>query len=446
MSQLTPIIFSLVDQSGLEPETAKIYVGGWINGGAAVAVLTSKGTFEENQKTVPFWPLSSLSQVTLDGPTNGDDRLIFVAASEAPAPLTITDAGHPVQYTQFPYADAPGVAAPGPFDVFEFGLNAQLDVSAVSGFALNISFTVEDVPIPNQFGVTPTVSRSDIATAWKAFIANETKSLPSATAFGELLYDAALPGSTATPPLIDGQFFALCDPNDMLAAKTGNYQQETDDPLASFFDDTLLAFFAQGNYLSINLGPGRIYKGSAAPKTNPQTNVDSIAYSLSNGAASYDFFLPMSDNRARYPGLTGAQYVFQQAFGPLTPAGSAGDAGLLQDCIWEALCRGVALDGVAQTDAEKAIAGYSTSRWNQWSSWYPVGKPSHLYAKFLHCSDKDGNDSRLSGHPPIFYGGAAYGFSMDETPIGPYTGPNVPSKTPYNVSSGKVTVTVGKWQ
>ncbi len=152
--------------------------------------------------------------------------------------------------------------------------------------------------------------------------------------------------------------------------------------------------------------------------------------------------MPLSPTSPTKAGLKGAQYVFQQAFNDLTPAGSAGDAGLLQDCIWEAICRGVSIYGVFP---QKKSKGESTASWNDSSIWYQEGIASHVYAKFLHYSTIDGKDSR-SGGIPIFYNNAAYGFSMDENPLGPYSGPNIPSKTPMNVpDDATVTITVGPW-
>lgn len=89
--------------------------------------------------------------------------------------------------------------------------------------------------------------------------------------------------------------------------------------------------------------------------------------------------------------------------------------------------------------------GFSTKKWNDWTQWYKAGKACHSYSKFLHYSDLDGTDSRLSGKPSIVLNSAVYGFSMDENPIGPYDGPDVPSKTRSNISSGTVNVTVGAW-
>ncbi|WP_417690843.1 hypothetical protein [Roseibium sp.] len=448
------ITISLKDDSGLG-DVASAWVAGWINASSNnFAVLQPDGTFVVNTPlatTVPFLKVSTLPNLTLNVATNGNDRLLFVIAPNQPTALTVSSKA-PVAYTQYPSLVTPGVAAPGPFDVFEFGMNAQLDLSAVSGFGLNLRFSTSDTEgagasageenPSTDYGVRESVSRAQIAKAFKAFVAQEAEAYPQAAGYSELLYDKALSGGSYTPPLIDKQYFAICDPNDMLASKSQNYTVTTDDPLEAFWDSTLADVFKAGNMLSINLGSAavpNIYSGSCAPATNPMTNFTTTAFSLSNGVDSYQFYCPI-------PGLQSAQYVFQQAFGDLTPAGSSGDAGLLQDCIWEAICRGVALAGVAVADISlTGDSGFSTTAWNDASSWYPAGAPTHVYAKFLHCSDAQGNDSRLSGQQPIFYGGAAYGFSMDENPIGPYSGPNVPSKTIGNISSGTVTVTLGAW-
>jgi hypothetical protein len=298
-----------------------------------------------------------------------------------------------------------------------------------------------------RFGVRGDVARNMIGNAYKAFVANEANSVAAASAFADLLYDSPIGVPNApTPPLVGGQYFGICDPNDMLASLTGNYGGTTTDALSTYWDSTLTAFFKIGSYLSINLSANptdpNIYSGKCSTQTNPKTGVASPAYTLSKGATSYTYYMPLASGQS-LPGLTGAQYVFQQAFGDLTPAGAADDAGLLQDCIWEALCRGVGPAGVSAT---AITSGESTTAWNTAANWYKAGNVSHVYAKFLHCSDVDGNDYRVVGTDPILFGGAAYGFSMDETPIGPYSGPNVPFKTTQNVPDGStVTITVGPW-
>ncbi|WP_150525406.1 hypothetical protein [Roseibium sediminis] len=448
------VTITLQDKTGFSTRGgAAIWVAGWINGGDATTfqTLQADGSFGPAADTLPFFQATSLPGITLSAATNGNDRLLFVASSSQPSPLAIANAT-PIQYAQYPYAGEPAssIAPPGPFDILEFGLGAAFNLSAVNGFGLNLSFsaTPDGTTTVQNFGVRPDISRAQIASAWSAFIVNETKAYPPAAAFEGLLYSEPLPGQSWMPPLVDGQFFALCDPNDMLAARTQNYTGTTSDPLASFWDKTLDDFFREGNFLSINLGSEtarNVYQGMARSMINPKTGVQCVAYHLSNGTNSYAFFKPISAPNAA-PGLTGAAYVFQQAFGDLTPAGSGADAGLLQDSIWEALCRGVAMDGVMEVCATDAsLGGFTTRAWNTWKNWYTSGKACHFYAKFLHCSDVDGNDSRVSGKPPIFYGGAAYGYSMDETPVGPYSGPNVPSKTVGTVSSGTVTVTIGPW-
>ncbi|MBL0899395.1 MAG: hypothetical protein IBJ17_11950 [Reyranella sp.] len=57
---------------------------------------------------------------------------------------------------------------------------------------------------------------------------------------------------------------------------------------------------------------------------------------------------------------------------------------------------------------------------------------------------RHGGDSRTSGSP-IFIDNAAYGFGEDENPAGPYTGPNVPSKSPAVPDGSTVNVHIGQW-
>jgi hypothetical protein len=73
------------------------------------------------------------------------------------------------------------------------------------------------------------------------------------------------------------------------------------------------------------------------------------------------------------------------------------------------------------------------------SNWYGAGNDAKVvydaYAKFFHFSDINGNDSRTSHRPPIYFNNLAYGFSLDEG-FQPAinTGPN-----------DTVTVTLGPW-
>ncbi|MDP2372448.1 hypothetical protein [Reyranella sp.] len=431
--------FNLVDSTNLQSSVAQAYVAGWINGSSSsFQVLQSDGTFGGSGPTsVPFYLVSLMPSVTLDVATNGNDQLLFVVSPTQPTALTVLNSA-PQKYTQYPYPVTPGIAAPGPFDIFEFGLNAQDDVSAVSGFGLNLSFAVSG-DSSQQFGVASTVTRQEIGAAFTAFIANEAAIQPAAKAFAELLYDGPINVANApAPPSIDGQFFAISDPNDMLNALTNNYTTATDDPLATFWDSTLNSFFAAGNYLSINLSGDAVPNVYSGQCTSTATGT---AYTLTNGTNTYTFPNPLNSDTNPL-GFAGAQYVFQQAFGPYTPSGAGGDAGLLQDSIWQALCRGVAMAGVFTSPV---TGGASTFPWNDWTTWYTFIGAYHVYAKFLHYSDANGNDSRTSGQPPIFIANAAYGFSEDENPDGPYSGPNVPSKSADVPDGSTVTITVGPW-
>ena len=408
------------------------------NSGSVSVAIFSQG--------LAYCAVSSVSSIALATATNGNERLVFTVAPAQPAPLPLYAASPPVsspppaaptspvpayavmQYPPPPYGNQPQPSPPGPFDFFEFGYDAAADVSAVNGFGLNLSFTYSGT----SFGVDPTVSRATIASAYTAFIANEGT---SAAAYGELLTNGAL-GATYTPPTVKGEFFAIADPSDMLIAEQAAGTLGSD-ALATYWDSTLNDFFAVGSYLSIDLsGDGsNVYDGQCATQT--LNGVSTAAYTLSNGTNSYTFYQPPQ-------GLDSALYVFQQAFSQYQSGGSAGDAGLLQMNIWEALCRGVAVAGVSSTQPQ---SGFSTTAWNAYANWYAAGSTCDYYAKFLHYATTDGKDSRLvDGGSPMFFGSAAYGFSADEDPNGAYSGPNVPSKTEGNVGPGStIAIVLGPW-
>lgn len=392
-----------------------------------------------------FNAVSALPSVTLSTATNGNERLVFTVAAAQPAALPLyaqpgavstpppaaptgpLSAYAVMQYPPAPYINQPQPSPSGPFDFFEFGFDAAADVSAVNGFGLNLSFSVSGVSL----GVNSSVRRSTVASAYGLFITNEGA---NAAPFGELLSNGAV--SSYTPPTVKGQFFALCDPSDMLLAKQ-NAGTAALDPLATYWDSTLSKFFAVGSHLSIDLSSNgsNVYAGQCSMQS--LGGVSTAAYTLSNGTNSYTFYKPPA-------GVQSALYVFQQEFNALQSGGSAGDAGLLQMNIWEALCRGVGPAGVFATSPS---SGASTKAWNDATKWYAAGSICDYYSKFLHCSTAQGTDSRLSGNgSPLFYGGAAYGFSADENPDGAYDGPNVPSKTLGNVGPGStINIVVGPW-
>jgi hypothetical protein len=242
-----------------------------------------------------------------------------------------------------------------------------------------------------------------------------------------------------TPPLPDGQFASITAPKDWLGNQQPNATQvppglASQDPLATFWDETITNFFQSGNHLSIYLGkenpPNAIYSGSS----------DGTQYTLSNGLNTYHFPKPTGGS------LANALYVWSQANAP------GGDEGLLQDQIWQALCRGVALDGVRASPITNAE---TTTAWNDHTKWYTqhasTAFPSFQsvycpYSKFLHYSTLQGTVD-TTGTTSIFLHNAAYGFGEDENPIGnPYTGPLVPSKLDGTVFDGSsVTIRLAPW-
>jgi hypothetical protein len=247
-----------------------------------------------------------------------------------------------------------------------------------------------------------------------------------------------------TPSLPDGQFASITAPKDWLgnqAVYTGDPAGSAAnvDPLATFWDTTIDKFFQSGNHLSIYLGkenpPNAIYSGWS----------DGTRYTLSNGLTTYHFH-KHAPSTGQSQSLANALYVWSQA------NALSGDEGLLQDQIWQALCRGVALDGVstsAITNAETTTAWNDTTKWytQHTSTVFPDFQSVYCpYSKFLHYSTLQGAVD-TTGTTSIFLHNAAYGFGEDENPIGnPYDGPLVPSKLDGTVFDGSsVTIRLAPW-
>lgn len=251
-------------------------------------------------------------------------------------------------------------------------------------------------------------------------------------------------GGTVTPVLFQGpslpdsEFVAITAPKDWLANQVPSPTKTppglaSQDPLATFWDETIESFFQSGNFVSIYLGKDPaypIYSGSS----------DGTQFTLSNGPNTFQFPKPTGGS------LANAMYVWSQENAP------SGDAGLLQDQIWQALCRGVALDGVS---ASSVTNGESSTAWNDSTTWYTQHTSTAFptfesvydpYSKFLHYSTLQGTVD-TTATTSIFLHNAAYGFGEDENPIGnPYNGPLVPSKldgTVYDDSS--VTISLAPW-
>lgn len=516
------INLNLVDDSGLDESVATVWVGGYtqLYDDGRCGVLQSDGTFAipsiKSQVSnyggyagntyyyyeFEFFKVSDIPKIRLDEPPTGknlgNQRLYFVISKDKPSPihttLTTDSAG---QWGWDTYSSNPlttigydyfgnSMMAPGPYDIFEFGYDAQFDTSQVNGLGLNWRFRADYAKssdkLPNstweEYGVNGNISRKQIGSAFKAFIANEAQNIlntepnaepkPDAKDWEVLLFNSTLGSGTDawTPPLIDGQFFYICDPADYLGnILTATWTKDTTNQMATWLDDAVNEFYTEGNYLSINLSSGtpKIYTGKCTVMIPPAKfgigyEVPTFVLYLqdANGNIGDPLYFPKPIPAASAdPGKLAAWLIFGNNYGAYGSTGktfafadgNANDEGLINDNIWQAFNRGVAVDGIGDKDI---AAGHSTTKWNDDTKWYNQFDKKHnynLFAKFCHYSDIDGKDSRTSGKPSIFIDNCAYGFGEDENPDGPRPNEdNVPPKTILSPTAGDyVTLTLGPY-
>lgn len=434
---------NIVNNSGLDPSTYTVWVAGFmadVTDHSQFQILQADGSFAAaaSATNAPFVNVNSGLMIQVPNVKNsGNNRLVFTVTKQDIRQLTYKLNG----YTAYPFCGSPGVPPAGPYDIFEFGPNAQYDVSAVDSFGINLSFTVEgDTSI---YGAMPSVTRKQIGAAFTAFM----KTDPCGTAFSQLLYTS--PVGPEYPQLIDGQFSAIVSPKDWLAI----------DPCATdlngYWQETVNAFFDSGNQISFYLNAATVgyYSGSS----------DGTQYTLSD-PNGMQVVIPMSD----FTMLQGNQPFIQSVRNINKGESPAVYAAFeqIEAAIFQAFSRGVVLDGVVQ--AGKTISKtYSSDAWSNTANWYSNHNNAYnknpsvydAYAKFFHTATVNGK----VGSPTIFGMNSsgefamAYGFSLDENPnigstsqnIPPGTWPsclNVPAKTSYNVGlEGTVTLTVGPW-
>jgi hypothetical protein len=466
--------------------------------------------------------VSPLSQPPASIGTGGGNGTGLAPPSIAPFVPAASNVGPPSDVMEFAYIPNNGPTLNNStFDVSAvngFGMPLTLQAQTVTtgassvGVSQSANMAFNRAAIGNAY--TPFMMNDPQGAAYAELLYNSAVATPSGTIY-------------VAPPLVSGQYYVLADPNDWL--KNQSATTAANDPLATYWDSTLTRFFENGNNLSINLtngtagatesgdivtittsipntiqkgdmvtvsgvalagynppGPVKVLSVSGNSFTFKNTQASNLApsgggqvepasgpgwgilaapniyngsctngtYTLSNGTNTYTISNPGT-------GLAGALWVFGQK----VPANTPSDQGLLYDNIWEALCRGVALDGVF-TAARNA--GQSTTAWNanatgttngvQTFQWYTPHTPPAFggftsvydtFAKFLHYSDLLGQDSRTSGNTPIFIGHSAYGFSEDENPNGPYdpaTQGEVPAKMDGTVpDNNTVTLTIDPW-
>ncbi len=433
MSTLNTI--AVTNNSGLDSSTYTIWVAGFIQQMNAknqpvYLFLQSDGSFSSQTGTqaAAFINVNDGFSINVPDVTNyGNNRLVFtVTPGNTPTALS------PVTgYTAYPFPGVPGVSPQGPYDIFEFGPNAQYDVSAVDSFGINLSFTVTGDTL--TYGAVPSFSRQQIGQAFSSFVQND----PLGSGFAQLLYTS--PTGKGYPAQIDGQFSAIVAPKDWLAINP------TAEGLAGYWDATIDSFFAAGNQLSLYLNAATVgtYSGSS----------DGTNFKLT-GPGGLKVKIPASD-------FTAANQGFIQAVRGINSGESTTEYAAfsqIEAAIFEALSRGVALDGVMPA-GKPITTNYTSDAWTDITNWFTNHNNAYnnlpsvydVYAKFFHYGTitVGGSQENIFGVNAGGTFGMAYGFSLDESPNVSNnwsTTDNVPSKTAYGVGSGQdVTIVLGPW-
>jgi len=443
---------TITNNSNLDPSLYTIWVAGYIEQMKSVTnkktkkttstaeylALKADGSFAVSKDdTAAFININGGVEVKVPDVDNyGNNRLVFTvtkAGDAAPSNLS------PVAgYTAYPFPGVPGVAPAGPYDIFEFGPNAQYDVSAVDSFGLNLSFNVANDTL--TYGTDPSITRAEIGASFVTFMKNDPLGM---NGFSQLLYTS--PQKTGYPKVIENQFSAIVAPKDWLAI----YPNAKG--LKGYWDDTIDAFFTKGNQLNFFLNAATVgrYSGTCDGKkytlTGPTSAKSKDQISIS---------IPKSD-------FTGNQ-GFIQAVRPIKSGESTKDYatfGQIEAALFEAISRGVLLDGVVGKHST-ITDDYSSNAWINTSNWYTPHQNAYnkadskydAYAKFMHygtITPKSGKTKNIFGLNAGKTFGMAYGFSLDECPNISKDWKaenNVPSKPLYNIGSGQdVALNIGPW-
>jgi len=436
MSTLNTI--TVQNNSGLDTTKYTVWVAGFIQQkGSVYLSLQKDGSFKTaTGATSPFINVNKGLTINVPDVTNyGNNRLVFTVTKATTSPAALSAV---TGYTAYPFPGAPGVCPPGPYDIFEFGPNAQYDVSAVDSFGINLSFTVKKDKL--TYGAVPSFTRKQIGDAFTSFVKSDTPGY----GFEQLLYTS--PTGAGYPDQIAGEFSAIVAPKDWLAI---NPKAKG---LAGYWDATIKSFFAKDNQLNIYLNAATVgnYSGTSDGKqytlTGPKT---------ASSPKGLQITIPASD-------FTGANQGFIQAVrGQKAKESNEAYAAFnqLEAAIFEAISRGVALDGVVPK-GKKIKANYSSDAWTKYSNWFTKHKNTYnslpsvydVYAKFFHYAAITVGKKpakNIFGKNSAGSFGMAYGFSLDESPNVSNswsTTNNVPAKTAYNVGAGQdVTLVIGPW-
>lgn len=301
------------------------------------------------------------------------------------------------------------------------GTAVQLSGVPNGSFSGGINGPYTTQPIPAAAGLPATA-------AWLATTTDQSFT-PGSTSGGGTL---ATPVFIAPPDLHAADFHVIAAPKDWLANQS--VATANADPMAAWWDATIDAFFASGNYLQVAIGTTTSFTGVC-------DGTQFVFYPGLNtsGPQAFSIAKPVPSG-SQSQSLANATWVWAQAGIPTSQQGTVWDQ------IVQAFCRGVAMAGVLTSPPAPAQVGYSNGAWTNIASWY-VGLTTRYcpFSKFLHYSTLQGTYVRAGA--TIYTSQLAYGFSEDETPLGANgvaIGTAVPSKMDGTVPDGAtLTLTVG---
>ncbi len=357
---------------GLGPNYG-VWVSGTANANSTDAATPFKWLDHTNQfvkptspsagTAIPLLPITSQTTITFDGTDDLSGRLTIYVSAIATPPTAPTLIGSAPGWGVAPMPTSPYLSQQTitdygtvtPYDIVEFTYlhasdkKSTFDTSGVDGFGipLTLSSTATGTSVGPQ--TTSGYSRAAIGDAFTKFMNAEKYPTadPQGANFVQLMYGPGRASPFIAPPTVPAnQFFSISNPWYWIKNQH-NTSSATPANLLSYWDTTLDKFFTVGNKLSINLSAGAnapdIWEGSC---------------SLVAGVPTYRLTQVGTGAKATFAkpaaGYKSVEYVFGNKF-PASQS-TAGDAGLLQDNIWESLNRGVALDGVLNAKNPAAAA------------------------------------------------------------------------------------------
>lgn len=326
----------------------------WLDATSKTFVAPPGGVVAGND--VPLLPITVPTVITFDGADDlaGGRLTLFVGAvATPPTAPQLSGSGPAWSVTNVP--DAPYLTQQTitnygtitPYDIVEFTYsatgNSTFNLSQVDGFGLPLTLTSsalgESVGLQTGAGYT----RAAVGDAFVSFMSND----PLGADFKQLIYGPNASSPFIAPPTTPGnQFFSIVNPWYWITNQ--DHASATPSGLLHYWDDTLTHFFQVGNTLSVNLSASdsapRVWEGTSSLVTG----VPTYTFTQKNGTgAPFTIAMPAA-------GFDSAQYVFGNVF--TGSMDSTGDAGLVQDNIWQALNRGVGLNGVFNATNPKPAA------------------------------------------------------------------------------------------